>query len=331
MNKKLLGFFALTLLAVAAFFLQFGSIDGFAANWQTFNNGSTWMPFSPYGNRVEKPSRLKRYDATHVVFEDQSLFWKGQGAVAVPKLNEDGDLDRLIITTGGSGYGPLVAAKIVGAGASQFELGKVMVSDGRIHGIEINETGRWYASPRMFFEDETLPYSGTTEIKYQNGQTMERRQYLEGELHGKWSKWKYNGIPLFDRDYVRGLKHGTYALWHGTPIDPKDYKPSAEKNARSSLWMEVNELAKEEFKGNHPSRESNEWVIETYKNKGGSLGPKLLAHYDNNRLHGSCEGYDEHGEKTFKDEYRSGRRVAHKTYDSGAKWKLPRKLSIWAE
>jgi len=331
MNKKLLGFFALTLLAVAAFFLQFGSVDGFAANWQTFNNGSTWMPFSPYGNRVEKPSRLKRCDATQVVFEDQSLFWKGQGAVAIPKLNKDGELERLIITTGGSGYGPKVTAKIVGAGADQFELGEVAVRDGRINGVGIEKAGRWYDSPRMFFEDENLPYSGTTEIKYRNGQPMERRQYLEGELHGKWSKWKYNGIPLFEREYVRGLKHGAYTLWHGNPIDPKDYKSSAEENDYASLWMEVNELAKEKFEGNHPSRESNEWVIDTYKNKGGSLGAKLLAHYDNNRLHGRCEGFDKRGETTFKDEYRSGRRVAHKTYDPGTKWDLPNNLSRWAK
>ena len=330
MNKKLLGIFASSLLAIAAFFLRFGSVEGFAASWQTFNNGSTWIPFSPYGNRVESTSNLKRDDATHVVFDDQSLFWKGQGAVAVPKLSEDGQLEQLIITSGGSGYGPMVIARIDGAGTDQFKLGEVMVSDGRIQSVGILKTGRWYDSPRMFFEDEKLPYSGTAEIKHRNGQPMERRQYLEGELHGKWSRWKYNGMPLFERDYVRGLKHGTHMLWYGDPIDPKDYRSSAERNAHASLWMEVNELAKEEFEGEHPSQESNEWAINTYKNKGGTLGPKLLAHYDNNQPHGLFEGYDEHGETIFKDEYQSGRRVHHRTYDSGTKWNLPRNLSVWA-
>jgi len=331
MNKKLLSFFALSLMTIAAFFLRFGSVDGFAASWQTFSNGSTWIPFSPYGNRVETPSKLKRYDATHVVLEDQSLFWKGQGAVAVPQLNEDGQLEQLIITYGGSGYGPMVIARIAGAGTDQIKLGEVMVSDGRIQSIDILKTGRWYDSPRMFFKGENLPYSGATEIKFRNGQPMERRQYLEGELHGKWSRWKYNGMPLFERDYTRGLKHGTHMQWYGEPIDPKDYKSSVEENPYPSLWTEVNELAKEEFQGKHPSQESNEWVINAFKNKGGSLGPKLLVHYNNNRLHGPCEGFDEHGETMFKDEYQSGRRVQHKSFDSGTKWSLPRNLSIWAE
>ena len=89
-------------------------------------------------------------------------------------------------------------------------------------------------------------------------------------------------------------------------------------------------MAKEEFVGKHPSPESNEWVIDTYRNKGGSLSPKLFAHYNNNQLHGRCEGYNEHGERVFKDEYRSGRRVNHKTYDPGTEWDLPNNLSRWA-
>ncbi len=324
MNKKLLGFLAVLVLGLLAIFLQYGGINGVVSSWQSFSNDSTWMPFNLYDNRIEKASKLARLNATHVVFEDNSLFWKGQGAVAVPKLNEKGELDRLIITSGGSGYGLAVTARIAGAGAAQFELGKVVVRDGRIKGIGVVETGRWYDSPRTFFDGEKLPYSGTVEIKHRNGQLMERRQYLEGQLHGKWSRWKYNGIPIFEKDYEYGLKHGTHIFWYGTPVDPKDYKATAkdsaklEKKTYVSLWVEVNEEAKEEFEGKHPSsQESNEWVIEEYKSRGGTFGPQLLEHYENNQPHGLFEGYDKKGHKIFKDEYEDGKLIKHKIFDPG--------------
>mgnify|MGYP001226089547 FL=1 len=324
MNKKLLVFLAIVVLGFLAFFLRFGGVDGFVTSWRTFSNGSTWMPFSPYSNRVVNAAKLVRKNATQLIFEDQSLFWKGQGATAVPKLNEEGQLQKLIITDGGSGYGPFVTASITGAGVAQFDLGKVIVRNGQITEVVIEKTGKWYSSPRMFFEGETLPYSGVAEIKYRNGQLMDSRQYLEGELHGKWWKWKNNGIPLFEKDYLRGLKHGTHMSWYGEPIDPKDYKTAGDdghggsgKKTYVSLWVEVNELVKAEFKGKHPSQDSNKWIIEQYKLRGGSFGPKLLEHYENNRRHGLFEGYDGRGNKIYKDEYETGKRISHKPFDPG--------------
>ena len=330
MLKKLIYLFGGLFAGLAILFLQFGGVAGFAASWYDFTNGSTWIPFSAYGNRVEDISKLRRFETTHVVFEDQSLFWKGIGAVAVPQLNKEGELEQLVITSSGSGYGSVVKARISGAGAEQFEMGEVTVRNGRILAIEILKTGKWYDSPRMFVQGDQLPFSGTAQIKYRNGQLMESRKYLEGELHGKWSKWKYNGIPLFEKDYVRGLKHGTHMHWYGNPIDPNDYKV-ANENAYASLWLEVNEKAKQEFEGQYLSQESNDWMIETYKDRGGSLGPKLHENYAGNRRHGSCEGFDEYGQTIFKDEYTTGRRTSHQSLDPGRKWKSLKRLSAWVD
>lgn len=182
----------------------------------------------------------------------------------------------------------------------------------------------------MFLGDEELPFAGTAEIRSRNGQLLESRQYLEGELHGRWSRWKDNGIPLLKKDYNRGLKQGTHVYWHGEPIDPEGYKSAEENLANASLWTEVNELAKKEFAGRHPSAASNEWVMEKYLSKGGGIAPKKLEHCDNNRLHGTCEGYGKRGETLFKDEFDKGKRIKHKTYDPGTKWKVPNGLSNWA-
>ena len=85
-----------------------------------------------------------------------------------------------------------------------------------------------------------------------------------------------------------------------------------------SLWAEVNEEAKEEFKGKHPSlQELNEWVIEKYKSKGGAFAQQLLEHYENNKRHGLFEKYDDSGNKIFKDEYEAGKRIKHKPFDPG--------------
>ena len=142
MNKKLLVFLSILVLGFLAFFLRFGGVEGFVSTWKTFSNGSTWMPFSPYANRVENASKLVRKGATHVVFEDQSIFWKGEGAIVVPKLNDEGTLEKLIISQGGSGYGPVVTARIAGAGAAQFELGPVTIRNGAIVDVAIGKTGK---------------------------------------------------------------------------------------------------------------------------------------------------------------------------------------------
>ncbi len=112
--------------------------------------------------------------------------------------------------------------------------------------------------------------------------------------------------------------------WYGNPIDPKDYKTNSEETAKQdkktyvSLWAEVNEAAKEEFKGKHPSPQKlNEWVIEKYKSAGGAFGQQLLEHYEKNQRHGLFEGYDKKGNKIFKDEYEDGKRIKHYTFDPG--------------
>ena len=324
MNKKLIGFLATLVFGLLAFFLTFGGPEGFRLWWLEFSNGSTWLPFSPYNNRVEDESKLKHYEATYIVIEDQSLFWKGKGTVVQPILNSDSQLEELIISSQGSGYSSDVEARVAGAGASDFELGKVTVLNGGISKIEIIKTGKWYDSPRVFCEGDDLPYSGTAQKKHRNGQLMDKRKYLLGELHGKWSRWKDNGIPLFEKDYLHGKKHGTHMEWYGRPIDPKDYKSGGdhggkeEKETYVSLWVEVNEKAIDEFKGKQASQqEKNEWIVQTYQYKGGSFAPKLLEHYEDNQRHGLFEKYDNKGNKISKDEYIEGKRVKHKVFDPG--------------
>lgn len=332
MYKKLLISLGILFMGIAAFFLHFGSLDGFAASWHAFSNGSEWLPFSPYNTRIENFSSLKRYDATQVVLEDQSLFWKGKGAVVDPKLDDNGKLQYIVIKSGGYGYGPVVSARIIGAGSDQFQLGEVVVVGGHIQSIEVLRTATWYDSPRAFVEGEELPYSGTAEIKYRNGQLMEIRQYLEGQLHGKWQRWRPNGIPLFEKRYVHGQKHGSHMEWYGEPNDPSNYKVSTgSRSTRASLWLEVNEMAGEEFRGSYQSQELNDWIIETYQNKGGSFGPKSVGHYTSNRPHGLFESFDKNGERISKDEYRNGKRTSHKSFDPGQKWKVPNTLSTWAK
>ena len=323
MNKKLLGLLAVLVLGLISFFLLFGGIGGFTSWYKTKTNDKAWVPFSNYKNRVVDSSKIVLLDSTHVVLEDESMFWKGQGATVIPKFNDAGELEQLEITSGGSGYGAKVTARISGAGASQFELGEVTVQKGKVIAIKIKEIGKWYVSPRTFLAGDKLPYSGTVEIKHRNGQIFERRQYLSGELHGKWSKWKSNGIPIFDKEYIRGMKHGTHMYWYGEPIDPKDYKSvnaKAKNNEKTyvSLWVEVNQKVKEKFKGKSPTQQEwNEWVVKTFQEKGGSFGPELLEHYDNNKRQGLFEKYDDSGNKIFKDEYEYGRLIKHKAFDPG--------------
>ena len=119
--------------------------------------------------------------------------------------------------------------------------------------------------------------------------------------------------------------------WYGNPIDPNDYKSGIEENTYASLWLEVNEKAKKEFEGKYLSQESNEWMIETYRDKGGSLGPKLFENYESNRRHGACEGFDKNGKTIFKDEYTTGKRISHHSFDPGRKWKSLKRLSAWVD
>ena len=97
-------------------------------------------------------------------------------------------------------------------------------------------------------------------------------------------------------------------------------KGDAEQKKKTyvSLWVEVNQTVKEKFKGKHPSQQEwNDWVVKTYKEKGGSFGPELLEHYENNKRHGLFEKYDDSGNKIFKDEYEFGKLIKHKAFDPG--------------
>lgn len=104
MSKKFIVSFVLLLLGLTGFFLRFGSVDGFATSWHAFANGNTWMPFTPYDSRIEKASKLKRVEATRILIDDHSLFWKGTGAMVEPRLGEDDELVQLKVISGGYGY-----------------------------------------------------------------------------------------------------------------------------------------------------------------------------------------------------------------------------------
>lgn len=85
------------------------------------------MPFTPYGSRTEKASKLKRLEATTILIDDNSLFWKGTGTIVEPGLGDGDELVQLKVLSGGYGYSANVTARIIGAGANRFKLGPVTV------------------------------------------------------------------------------------------------------------------------------------------------------------------------------------------------------------
>ena len=52
-----------------------------------------------------------------------------------------------------------------------------------------------------------------------------------------------------------------------------------------------------------------------FRQKQGYQQVRLLEHWDNNKKHGLFEGFDRFGNKTFKDEFKYGLRVKHRTFD----------------
>ena len=78
-------------------------------------------------------------------------------------------------------------------------------------------------------------------------------------------------------------------------------------------------------------RKFNDWIIETYQNKGGSFGPKSVGNYASNRPHGLFESFGRNGETISKDEYRNEKRTSHKSFDPGQKWQVPDTLATWAK
>lgn len=315
--------------SILALLLLFkGNFGQFRDWWLRYSHDSTSLPGSPYNSRVADPESLLRKEATKVIFLDSNLFWKGSGATVGPEVNESGDVVSLVVTSEGSGYMPGTIAKVVGAGAEGFELGKVTVRDGKVKAVELIRAGTWFRTPRLYARDdetgqvEELPFSGTVELKFDGGQVHERKQYLVGELHGEWERFLRDGRRVYLREYAHGQRHGTHTYWFDEPIDPEDYnsagdaKPGTQTYA--SLWIEVHEDARRKFP-KHPSPKSNEWAVKQYESRGGSFQVELLEHYEKDEPHGLFEGFDRLGNKTFKDEYDHGLRISHKTYDKTKK------------
>lgn len=304
-----------------------GETENLKSWWHKFSHDSDSLPWCPYKIRQLDASKVHIKKSTQVIFLDQNLFWKGEGATVGPEIDKKGKVVRLIVTAGGSGYSPKTTAEVVGTGSKTFKLGAVTVKHGKVKSIEFISGGEWYDTPRLHAlgDDgrvETLPYSGTTKLNFDNGQVHETKQFLSGELHGKWKRFRQNGIQVFDKEFTRGEKHGTHIYYFHDPIDPEDYKTQSDahlkKKIYASLWLEVHEEARHKFP-QYPSPEANEWAIKEYKDRDGEFRVHLLEHYKNNKKHGSFEGYDYLGNPTFKDDYSEGIRKSHRTFDKNKK------------
>ena len=107
-----------------------------------------------------------------------------------------------------------------------------------------------------------------------------------------------------------------HIFWHKEPQQPENYVyVDKNNNMYKSLWLEVNEIAKDKFGSKYGKPESNEYVMKLFRQKQGYQQVKLLEHWDQNRKHGLFEAFDRFGNKTFKDEFKYGLRVKHKTFD----------------
>lgn len=304
-----------------------GKPENLKSWWHKFSHHSDSLPWCPYIVREVDASKMYVKEATQVIFLDQNLFWKGEGARVGPELDKKGRVVRFIVTAGGAGYSPKTTAEVIGTGSEFFKLGKVTVENGKVAGVEFISGGEWYLTSRVHAYNsdgrvESLPYSGTTKLKFDNGQVHEIKQYLSGEPHGKWEQFRQNGIRVFNKEFTRGEKHGTHIYYFHDPIDPEDYKTQNDsplkKKIYASLWLEVHEDARRKFP-KYPSPEANEWAIKKYSERGGEFRVRLLEHYENNRRHGIFEGYDYLGNPTFKDDYKEGLRISHKTFDKTKK------------
>ena len=319
-----IGLFMLVAGSVLALLLIFGGKpEKLKSWWQEYSHDSDMLPWCPYKTRVAATADIHLKEASRIVFVDSNLFWKGEGANAGPELGQKDIVVSFVVTSGGSGYSPRTTAKIAGSGSENFELGKVVVEGGRVMSVRLIKTGTWYETPRVHIRDkdgrmEELPFSGTTELKFDNGQIRERKQYLSGEPHGKWERFQQDGIKVFVQEFLRGKKHGQHIYWFDEPLDPDDYKTQSDahlkKKVYASLWLEVHEDARKKFP-DYPSPEANEWAIKKHGDRGGTFQVRLLEHYEGNLRHGLFEGFDYLGNQTFKDEYKHGLRTSHRTYD----------------
>lgn len=323
--KKLI----ITSLAICFVFFGFAFLILFEANinrtlewWASYSRDSQTLPYSPYKIRRADSAYLRIDDANEVKFIDKHLFWKGEGAVALPEITKSGKLVRLIIKSGGTGYSNDVEATVSGSMGNSFTLGNVKVVEGEIKSVDIIKSSSWSFTPKAFWGDESLPFSGTIEKLFPTKQIMFQKQYLSGRLHGKWERFTEIGVPVFSKDYIQGVKQGTHIFWYNEPIDPVDYS----NKEHETMWLEWNHLAKLKFGDKYNGNDSNKWIVEKYKMAGGSFQVKLLEHWENNQKDGLFEGFDRFGNKTFKDEYNMGIRIKHKIFDKTKTKSFDRKV-----
>lgn len=294
-----------------------GKLEVLASKWSHWTRNSESLPFSPYKIRREDSAMLRFEEANRVVFRDNHLFWRGNGAIALPELTISGKLVRLIVSSGGIGYSNQVKAYVSGANEHTFKLGEVKVDGGKVFDVSVIESSLWSNTPIAYYGNELEPFSGTIEQKFPSGQIIEETPYLSGQIHGQVIRYEERGIPIFSKDYDHGKKNGTHIYWYPTPIDPENYVPEARQDGEliPTLWLKIRNDAKEKFGKEFGKHESNKWVVDKYKLAGGSFQVKLLEHWLDNKKHGLFEGFDEIGNKTFKDDYDKGLRIKHKTFD----------------
>ena len=302
-----------------SFFIAFdGSTSKLFLQWQSLTRDRPSLPFSAYKTRRVKQSNIEWKQPNKILFVDNHLFWKGKGAQALPELNSDGEIVSFVIVDGGYGYSDSVKAIAVGIHAENFSLGNPIVEKGKIKSLPILRPSMWYHEPLAFVKDESEPFSGVAESILPSGQIILETPFLMGKYHGNVLKYNTQGIPVFSKEYNKGEKHGTHIFWFQDPLDPDDYKPTKSKSGEllPSLWAKVKDDAVAKFgTRNIGSGDANKWIVKTYRIRGGEFQVQLLEHWKDNKRHGLFEGFDYLGNKTFKDEYKSGLRIKHKTFD----------------
>jgi len=297
--------------AGSAFLLLFeGNIKNASTWWESFTRNKDWMPYSPYTNRIENADKLRIMDATQIKIVDNHLFWNGSGAIIVPEINQKGILINLQIKNCGVGYSQDVEAKITGSGQSDIHVSKISVKNGKINDIQLKERSNWYLLPTAFWGNERLPFTGIVEKKFPNGQNFTVQQYSNGLLHGVSKRFTSKCLPVYNLEYYKGLKHGTHIYYYDIPISPDSVGES-----KNTLWTEISDSYNDLEEVSKDISKVNEDLIETFRLKGGAFQIKLLEHWKNNRKDGLFEAFDRYGNKMYKDEYKLGLRINHRTFD----------------
>ena len=309
---------ALIATACLSFFILFeGKVQNLSIWWQNIARNSESLPFCPYKNRTISKAEIRTEDANEVVIEDQHLFWKGSGAILRPAIDKDGNVETFKVLNGGSGYSSMIRVFVSGANGDSFIFKDPIIHNGKIKQIRLKNPAKWHDHPLVYANNEKFPYSGIVESKYSSGQIIEQVPYLSGKIHGTKRRWNEYGIPLSALDYVHGKKHGTHIYWFEKTNDPEDFVPVKSRNGEiyPTLWIKLREEAKKKFKHEFGSHPANEWVTFNYRSNGGEFPVRLLEHWHENLRHGLFEGFDQFGNKTFKDDYQMGLRIKHKTFD----------------